>query len=416
VPFYEEGKIEPRNAVIRSFALRKQGAYRVMNGGLVRVASRKDTLLVSSQSGGLSKDLWIRGEDDYIFNSVNQLTQIPYVKTSIEQISTRKAENLFWLGRYLSRSLTTNRLISYLIKKITNFYRYEMTTTKESQHIMENTLTHMTMTYPGFINREEDEKLDIFPMIEITSVIKDRYRIGSLASTIAMLSSANINLKDLLTLESRKLFDRLEKEWYLFINRQNDSTLVVANELDNLHIYLLAYKELVKESIFKEQGLVLYQIGYKIEDALLLISKAKSMLCFKFEKSIEYDILEGMLKSMESYNAYRAHYRSSLTLENTIEFLIFNRQFPKSLRYTIETLLMEFEDLPKSKRNLTPYQQHMKEAKALLDATTDMRLLLEIEDKDSVYTKFNTMLSQLSDMFLASSNAFSNTYFAHYGE
>ena len=415
VPYYDNGKVEPRNAVIRSFCLKKEDSYTIMNGGLVRMAASKDSLLVSSKSGGISKDLWILGKEKDTINPINDLSQTPYVETSIDKISTLKAENLFWLGRYLSRSVSTTRLILHVIKKITNFYRYEVSTSQESQKILHTTLTHMTMTYPGFMNTENRENLDTFPMIEITSVIKDTHRSGSLALTISMLSNANLNLKDLLTLESRKLFDRLQKEWNTFINRQGDSTLLVASELDNLLIYLMAYKELVKDSIFKEQGLILYHIGYKVEDALLLISKAKSMLCLKLDKSIGHDVLEGMLNSIESFNAYRAHYRSSLTLENVVEFLIFNPQFPKSLMYIIDSLLKEFKLLPKAKGTLTSYEEKMLDARSLLESV-ELKSILEIKEEEGVYVELDEMLSQLSDLFLECSNEFSNTYFAHYDE
>lgn len=415
VPYYGNGKIEPRNAVIRSFCLRKKDNYTVMNGGLVRMAESKDSLLVSSKSGGISKDLWILGKDKLIVNPLNDLSQTPYVETSIDKISTLKAENLFWLGRYLSRSVSTARLLSHVIKKITNFYRYEVATSKESQVILQNALTHMTMTYPGFMDTGNQNNLDVFPMLEITSVIKDIHRSGSLALTLSMLANANINLKDLLTLESWKLFDRLQKEWNIFANRQGDSTLVVASELDTLLIYLMAYKELVKDSIFKEQGLILYHIGYKIEDGLLLISKAKSMLCLKLDKSVGHDVLEGMLNSIESFNAYRAHYRSSLTLENVVDFLIFNPQFPKSLMYIIDTLLTEFKLLPKAKKTLTTYEETMLDARLLLKSM-DVRSLMKIKKEEGVYVELDEMLSQLSDLFLECSNEFSNTYFSHYDE
>lgn len=415
VPYYHKGKIEPRNAVIRSFCLRKKDDYTVMNGGLVRMAASKDSLLVSSKSGGISKDLWILGKDRLKINLMSDPGQTPYVETSIDKISTLKAENLFWLGRYLSRSVSTTRLLSHVIKKITNFYRYEVATSKESQVILQNALTHMTMTYPGFMDPDNQKNLDVFPMIEITSVIKDAHRSGSLALTLLMLANANINLKDLLTLESWKLFDRLQKEWSIFANRKGDSTLVVASELDNLLIYLMAYKELVKDSIFKEQGLILYHIGYKIEDALLLISKAKSMLCLKLDKSTGHDVLEGMLNSIESFNAYRAHYRSSLNLENVVDFLIFNPQFPKSLMYIIDTLLAEFKLLPKAKNTLTTYEETMIEARLLL-RSMDAKSLLGIKEEEGVYVELDEMLSQLSDLFLECSNEFSNTYFSHYDE
>ncbi len=414
VPYYENNKIEPRNAVIRTFSLRKNGEYTVMNGGLVRMSSGKDNLLVSS-NGGISKDLWILGDDSSNINPTHTLKYTPYAETSIDKVSTLKAENLFWLGRYLSRAIATTRLILHVIKKITNFYRYEVVTSRESQRIIQNALTHMTMTYPGFMDRTNQKNLDVFPMVEITSVIKDIDRSGSLSLTLAMLSNANLNLKDFMTLESWKLFEKVQKEWYEFTSRKLDSTIVVASELDKFLIYLMAYKQLVYESIFREQGFILYEIGLQIEDALLFISKAKSMLCIKLDKSIGHDVLEGMLNSLESFNAYRAHYRTSLALDTVLEFLILNNQFPKSIAYIADNLLKEFKLLPKIKKELTSYEKSVIQAQLLLESM-DLKTLLDIKEEDSVYLELDNILSQLSDLFLECSNEFSNTYFSHYDE
>ncbi|MEN8302889.1 MAG: circularly permuted type 2 ATP-grasp protein [Campylobacterota bacterium] len=373
-PYFAGDSIQPRNAVIRTFSLKIDDDYQVMNGGLVRVSNIKDTLLLSSKDGGTSKDLWILGKDRDNDSPINFLTS-KYVETSIDEIPTPKAENLFWLGRNLTRSISTTRLVLHVIKKITNFYRYEVQTSKEAQKIVQNALTHMTMTYPGFMDENNQENLDIFPMIEITSLIKDTMRSGSLAFTFSMLANTNISLKDLLTFELWKLFERWQKEWYEFIHRQNDHTLVIANELDKFLIYQMAYKELVSESLFKEQGLLLYDIGCKIEDALLLISKARSMLCLNLDKSIRNDVLEGMLNSLGSFNAYRAHYKSTLSLENVVDFLVFNTQFPKSLTYITNELLEEFKSLPKAKNSLSTYEEPIIKATELLSSQTVENLL-----------------------------------------
>jgi len=414
VPYYEDKKIEPRNAVIRTFALKKDDGYSVMNGGLVRMSKSKDSLLVSN-SGGLSKDLWILGNDVYDMNPSLNLRNTHYAETSIDKVSTLKAENLFWLGRYLSRAIATTRLILHVVKKITNFYRYEVVTSIESQRMIQNALTHMTMTYPGFLDQENQASLDRFPMVEITSIIKDASRLGSLSSTMSMLSNANINLKDFMTLETWKLFDKIQKEWYEFANRKGDSTITVASELDNFLIYFMAYKQLVFESVFQEQGYLLYEIGFQIEDALLLISKAKSMLCIKLDKSVEHDVLEGMLNSIESFNAYRAHYRSSLSLHNVMEFLIINKQFPKSISYIIDSLLSEFKLLPKAKKTMTSYEEVLVQAAAVLESI-DLNTLLQTKEEDGVYVELDNVLSKLSMLFLECSNEFSNTYFAHYDD
>jgi len=416
VPYYTEGKIEPRNAVIRTFCLKKDDDYSVMNGGLVRISENKENLLTSSKrKGGISKDLWILGKDDIPLSQINSLTHTPYIETSIDEISTLKAENLFWLGRYLSRSISTSRLILHIIKKITNFYRNEVLTSNESQIILQNALTHMTMTYPGFINADNEKVQNINPIKEITSVIKDMYRAGSLASTVMMLANTNVNIKDLLTLESWKLFEEMQKSWNKFINKKNDSSMSMASELDKFLIYMMAYKELVKESIFKEQGLILYDIGYKIEDSLHLISKARSILCLKLDKSIGYDVLEGILTSLGSFNAYRAHYKSSLTLENVVDFLILNPQFPKSLTYMTENLLKEFKELPKAKKDFTSYEKAMLKAQELLKSM-NLQTLMEIKEEEGIYVQLDKKLSSLSDLFLECSNEFSNTYFSHNDE
>lgn len=415
VPYYNNGVIEPRNAVIRAYSLKTDEGYSVMNGGLVRVSENKDSLLVSSKQGGISKDLWILGEDAVKTEPYNILNHTLYVETSIDKISTLKASNLFWLGRYLARSISTTRLIIHVIKKITNFYRYEVVTSKESQVILQNALTHMTKTYPGFMDVNNKVNREVFPMVEITSIIKDTMRSGSLSFTISMLSNTNINLKDLLTIESWKLFERMQKEWNEFAYRKNDSTLVVASELDKFLIYLMAYKELVKESIFKEQGLILYNIGYTIEDALLLISKARSILCLKVDKTIGNTLLEGMLNSMESFNAYRAHYKSSLNLENVIEFLILNKQFPKSLTYIAKKLLKDFKLLPKAKVVSTPYEDALIKVQQLLEFI-DLKTITKITEQEGVYLELDKVLAKLSDLFLECSDEFSNTYFSHYDE
>ena len=412
-PYYSNGNIEPRNAVIRAYSLKKDDDYIVMNGGLVRVSNSKDRLLVSSKGGGTSKDLWILGEDTHDKNPIDFLST-KYVQTSINEIPTPKAENLFWLGRYLARSISTTRLILHVIKKITNFYRYEVITSKESQKILQDALTHMTMTYPGFMDENNKENLEVFPMQEITSIVKDTMRSGSLSFTFSMLASTNVSLKDLLTFELWKLFERMQKEWHEFISRPNDHTLVIASELDKFLIYQMAYKELVRESLFKEQGLILYDIGCRIENSLLTISKARSMLCLKLDKSVGNDVLEGMLNSIGSFNAYRAHYKSSLTLENVVDFLIFNTQFPKSLRYITESLLQEFKSLPKANSCASSEAPITAARELLINASTEN--VLQTSDEDGVYIKLDKLLAEISNLYLECSDKFSHTYFSHNDE
>jgi len=414
VPYFSGDKIEPRNAVVRAYAFKRGRSYWVMNGGLVRVATQKDAFLVSSQKGGTSKDFWIIG-DEKERAPLDPFKQLPCVDASIDHIPTSRAENLFWLGRYLARALMTTRLIRYAIKRLINVYRDEVNNPDESRHQLLTSITHMTMTYPGFLDEKRSKELFAHPMKEILSVLKDASRPGSLSYTLSMLSGANINIKNLLGIEAWKLYDKLQGDWQTFCRAGANLNHTIVNEMDRLNIHLLAYKELVEESMFREQGLVLYEIGFRIESVLLFISKARSMLCLRHEKETEYDLLEALLNTCESFNAYRAHYRSALQMENVVEFLLLNPQYPKSLYYQTRMLLDDFKALPKSGANLSEYESPLFLAYTRLKLQT-AEALVTTDDASGVYTHLESLLSDLSDLYVRASDEFTKTYFSHYDE
>ena len=411
-PSFIKGKIEPRNTVIRSFAYLYEEDYHVMPGGLIRVSPTKDSLVVSNQKGGTSKDLWILGEDATLTGN-NIFKNRSFIDSRLENISTKRAENLFWLGRYLTRAITTARMIRFNIKNMLNLNRYDdNTNSRKTNKILNIALTHLTMSYPGFL----DEK-SIYPVKEIISLIRDKNRIGTLSFTLDMLSNLNASVKNLLAMEAWRIYEKMQKEWNAYSKKEFLTNKDHINELDKLLIYLMAYKELIDESIFKEQGLILYDIGCKIETSQLLISKLRSLLTQKLDKLIEYDVLDSMLNSYESYNSYRAYYKSSLDLENVLDFLIFNTKYPKSLIYIINQLLADLKELPKNIDNshLSSFEEPVFKVFSMITLTNTQKLLETSED-EYIYKELDEFLSILSNLLTQTSEELTKTYFSHYNE
>ena len=177
------------------------------------------------------------------------------------------------------------------------------------------------------------------------------------------------------------------------------------------------YKELIDESIFKEQGLILYDIGCKIEISQLLISKLRSLLTNKLDMLLEYDVLDSLLNSYESYNSYRAYYKSSLEISNVLEFLLFNTKYPKSLIYIIEELLSDLNDLPNNIKNshLSSFEEPIFKCYSMLKLSNAKRLL-DIKEDEFIYKELDEFLAQISDNLAQTSEELTKTYFSHNNE
>lgn len=411
-PTWVKESIEPRKAVIRAYTIAEGGNYHVMPGALVRVGMSGDALMISNQLGGSSKDLWILGESSAcplspVFSSNRAF------ENSFENIPSLRGENLFWLGRYLMRAIVTARIIRTTLKYLSNASRYDHALNTQTQTILTKALTHVTMTYPGFLSDKGVE--NVFDEISLISF--DANRVGSLAQIITMLSNASAYARSLFPLEASRIFERLSREWNQFAREEKPHPRYMIHNLDKLLMHLMAYKELIQESLFADQGSALYEIGSRLERALLLISKTRSLLTPSHEGVSEYEILEALLSSCESLNAYRARYRSSLQMRNVIEFLLLDINFPKSLIGEIEGLMKLLPQLPKFKNAiyLTRYEEPIFEAFSMirLSKLDDIALLTE---GSYIRTQLDELLATLSSKLLLASSELTKTYFVHYDE
>ena len=104
-PVLVNHRVESRRFVLRTFLTAAGDSYSVMTGGLTRVTGAADDLVVSLQQGGGSKDTWILA--DY---PVKEISLLPPSTGRTElsrgggDLTSRVADDLFWLGRYLQRA------------------------------------------------------------------------------------------------------------------------------------------------------------------------------------------------------------------------------------------------------------------------------------------------------------------------
>ena len=114
------GALAARTVGLRVFAVATPSGWRVMPGGLTRVASDEDSPVIAMQRGGRSKDTWVLADGPV--NAEFSLLSTTVTQTDLigadAALVSRAAENLFWFGRYGERCDATARLLRVAIGQV----------------------------------------------------------------------------------------------------------------------------------------------------------------------------------------------------------------------------------------------------------------------------------------------------------
>ncbi len=413
-PDFINGQLEPRKVTCRTFAIAKQNSYSVMPGGLVRVAPEREDLYVSNQRGGISKDFWIISDEEQ--TNIQNYTWDNSHRISIADINdlpSQTAENLFWSGRYLGRSLVTARFLRMALNRMSELQFNEQQNTSDNLQYIYQALTNITSTFPGFVGKGKELTLNN-PLKEICSLILEEKRFGTFAQALNSFNNSYYSLRNLWSKDMWRVFDSIQKTWLKFKEENNYSIAELIKLLDKIITRLIAFMGLIEESILVEQGLLLYFIGLQTEQAMMNIEKCRALLVFNHEEHLQYQILESLLTSHESLNIYRYSYRSYLSVENVIKLILLDEKFPKSLTYQLNRIQKDIDNLPHSNTqdNLSEPQQYIYKAHKIISETT-INSLLELNPDGSLRQNLDDVLSILSDLLHETSLSISNTYFNH---
>ena len=414
-PDFVKDKLEPRKVMCRLFSIAKNDVYSVMPGGLVRVAPERENLFVSNQRGGVSKDFWIVADEpqtniqNYSWDNTCRISV-----SGINDLPSNTAENLYWSGRYLGRALVTARFLRTVLNKMSNEQYNKNKTQSESLLALFQSVTNITSTFPGFIGEEGEEALKD-PLKEIVSLMIDKDVMGSFAQTLSSFNNSYYSLRNLWSKDMWRVFDGIQKIWTRF-EKEDDKTTTPAliKVLDRIITRLIAFMGLIEESILVEQGLLLYFIGLQTEQATMNIAKCRSLLVVNYKQQPQYEILEAILTSHESLNIYRYSYRSYLSIENVINLILLDKEYPKSLAYQLRRIQKDIDRLPHSEvtGKATDCQKYISEANFKI-SSLNIEALLELDVEGVIRQNLDDALSELSDLLHETSLAVSDTYFNH---
>ncbi len=445
-PSLIEGKLEPRRAILRSFLFREKEGYVVMPGGLTRCAGEKGELTISIQDGGISKDTWVLAPEPEPHISLWQ-QRIGRIQTAdaSEGLSSRAAENLFWVGRYAERAEGQARLLRIMLDKakmgkmgletsrlgrvsparlFTEILGEDAREVSELTYLcsMLRSLTGLTSSHPGFANKSEQSLEN-----ELLSIMLDTENSASLVSTLQALVSAAYAVRDRWSTDTWRVMNSIENLCTTLEKSipedQNADVQILTDfmlretelaSLDQLMIFLAALSGLNAESMTQTIGWISLDIGRRIERALLLIVLCRSSLVAVKDDWIEDLLLESVLAASESLITYRSRYRSALHFPTVLELLLLDEGNPRSLLYQLKRLEEQIRALPREKLGY----RLSEEEQLILEALTQLQLsntldLAEHAEHTTQRRGLEKLLVRLAQILVDISDVLTQTYFSH---
>ena len=128
-------------------------------------------------------------------------------------ISSRTAEHLFWLGRYLERCENTIRILRIFIDKYTEFSVYPDSIRQSIVARLSNAIKSQYIVYPYI---EPDLKLD---GIDVNlsketafQLLADEQCAGSIINTLKYIANASVQIQELLSHDSRRIIDDISEQ------------------------------------------------------------------------------------------------------------------------------------------------------------------------------------------------------------
>ncbi len=435
-PVFAGDQLQPRHLVLRTYLAAHEDSFVVMPGGLTRVSASADTMVVSMQRGGGSKDTWVLSE-----GPVQQLTLLGPGGVPLEitrggsDLPSRVADNLYWLGRYVERAEGLTRLLRGVLVRLT-----ETSGLAESPELptLLRTVTLMSDCFPGFLGDGAELHLPA-PADELSAVIHDTQRPGSLASTVNMLWQLAATVRDRISNDMWRVLGDLSSlrgdQRFAHTNptRERGSSpdktslarrvsdgdtpihRTLSDELDLLDrvvITLAAFSGLTVESMTRSAGWRFLDMGRKLERAFHTITLLRSTLTTL--TTPEGPLLEAVLQVADSSMTYRRRYQGSVQTAAVLDLLLADETNPRSLVFQFAALADDVEFLP---RDTSVQPRRTPEQRLMLSSLTELRLAdaeqLAQPDESGNRPLLQTLLTRLNANLPALSDALTQTYLSH---
>ncbi|WP_296499860.1 circularly permuted type 2 ATP-grasp protein [Rhodoferax sp.] len=413
------GRVEPRSVVLRVFAVSDgPQSWRVLPGGLARVAGA-EAEIATMQRGGSSADVWAltRGEVDRTTLLQPHMTPASMALRK-RLVTSRAAENLFWLGRYTERAENAIRLARLTLEGLNGEDQSSFPLlTWFSKMAVANTLV-----LPGV------------PVATQARRVFERSLISSLGSTegatsvgyyLRALKMTGATVRERLSQEHWRVIVRAEEELFArcaaHASRGDYSSQEALQVLKSASDHMSAITGAQTDRMTRDDGWRLLSIGRHIERLSFL---ASALLRGLETGSVHTDGgFEAMISLFDSTITFHAQFQQSRDLAALIDLLVLDRDNPRSLAWVAHTLRGRLAKLAGCEPDaLSAISMRVPDPAAWSLAQLCETQPVEASPGNEAgtepgyYFALNDLLLQCTGAAFNVSDAISTTYFTHSGE
>lgn len=409
VPVLMKDGIKPRHTVLRSFLVADENDYMAMPGGLTRVSSEEDKLVVSNQAGGISKDTWVLAtEPEKYVSLLSERRQARLAPDRGGEVPGRVADNMFWVGRYLERAEFSSRILRLALQFVETGEGEETTAFRK----LLTAVSSQMITYPAAGNESAVENFQQLES-ELLAVISGSVNPGSLINTLSSLLKASRSVRDRLSSDTWRVINVIDDELRSLRRIASHDQLVDAvDELDNLVTALTAFTGLTLENITRGRSWRFLDTGRRLERALQVSRLLQTTLVQQNSEQDEILLCDSMLTIVDSLMTYRRRYRYGIKIPELLELVIYDENNPRSLAYQLTQLEEHVARLPQQSGsgNRSELERLALETATLVRLADVQRLALVAEESHRRETLEN-FLMVLNSRLPALSDVLTATYF-----
>jgi uncharacterized circularly permuted ATP-grasp superfamily protein/uncharacterized alpha-E superfamily protein len=316
---HQAAHLGARAVGLRVFAVASRDGWRVMPGGLTRVAGSKDARVLSMQRGGASKDTWVLAgapPDGALTLLRSTVTADELVRSGGASLSSRAAENLFWLGRYAERAEDAARLLRVALPRFS--------VDDEEDRPAQRPLLAFAQAL-GVV-ADDDAPSDA----ALLAALYERRRTGGLHATLHQVQRVAFSLRDRLSGDHWRTINRLLQDPGFDAFRELPQAIALLDRVVNGMVTLSGF---ALDGMTRDVGWRFLSVGRRIERLRALC--AAIAIAVREGRAAG---LEWLLEFCDSSITYRSRYLGAPEWLPVLDLVVRDETNPRSVAFQLAGL------------------------------------------------------------------------------